>query len=60
MNYHLMIMRGNRMLKQILNTFLNVEKEAEKNNKMVLRYNEKYHHKNEIKNAEMLLRRLGL
>lgn len=48
------------MLKQILNTFLNVEKEAEKSNKMVLRYNEKYHHKNEIKNTEMLLRRLGL
>lgn len=48
------------MLKQIINNFLNVEKEAEKSNKMVLKYNEKYHYNEEIKKAENLLRKLRL
>lgn len=48
------------MLRQIINNFLNVEKEVERNKKMVLKYNEKYHYNEEIRKAENLLRKLKL
>lgn len=48
------------MLKEIINSFLNIEKEAETRRKRVLNYNEKYHYNNEIKKTEYLLRRLKL